>query len=275
VALSTRVPLNFFDRPVPLVFAHRGGRALGPENTIATFDAGLAAGADGLELDVHLSADDILVVHHDATLDRTTTASGPLARYTAAELVGMPADREFAATHRSATSPGSDASICIPTLSSVLARYPDIPIIVEMKEDSEAMGQALAREVRAASAQHRVCAAGYGLRSLRAVRRALPEMASSASQPEVRLAVYRSWVRCPVRRVAYGGYQVPERVGGTRVASPLFIRHAHAAGLRVQVWTVDEEADMRRLLTWGADALISNRPDTAVRIRDEFVRARR
>jgi glycerophosphoryl diester phosphodiesterase len=88
----------------------------------------------------------------------------------------------------------------------------------------------------------------------------------------VRLAVYRSSLRCPVRRAAYHTYQVPERAEATRIVSPRFIRHAHSAGLKVQVWTVDEEADMRRLLEWGVDGLISNRPDVGVSVRDEFVR---
>jgi glycerophosphoryl diester phosphodiesterase len=87
----------------------------------------------------------------------------------------------------------------------------------------------------------------------------------------VRLALYRSWLRWPVTRAPYHTYQVPEVAGGTRIVSPRFIRHAHQAGLKVQVWTVDEEADMRRLLEWGVDGLISNRPDVAVRVRDEFV----
>jgi glycerophosphoryl diester phosphodiesterase len=64
---------------------------------------------------------------------------------------------------------------------------------------------------------------------------------------------------------------VPECAETTRIVSPRFIRHAHSAGLKVQVWTVDEEADMRRLLDWGIDGLISNRPDLAVRMRDQFL----
>ena len=75
--------MPFFDSR-PQVFAHRGGCALGPENTIAAFDIGMATGADGLELDVHLSADGRAVVHHDDTLDRTTDAVGPIAARTAA-----------------------------------------------------------------------------------------------------------------------------------------------------------------------------------------------
>jgi glycerophosphoryl diester phosphodiesterase len=90
----------------------------------------------------------------------------------------------------------------------------------------------------------------------------------------VRLALYRSWLRWPVRRAAYGGYQVPEKAGATRVVSPRFIRAAHRTGLKVQVWTVDVRIDMDRLLGWGVDALISNRPDLAVTARDEYLRRR-
>ena len=265
--------MSFFNVFRPLVFAHRGGCALGPENTLATFDAGLACGADGLELDVQQSSDGVVVVCHDTTLDRTTAESGRVADRTAAQITSIQAGREFGPpTVSRGMVAGADASLTtIPTLQSVFARYPHARIIVEMKVDTDEMGVALAREVRAAGATHRVCAAGAGLRCLQAARRALPEMASSASSPEVRLALYRSWVRWPVSRVAYRGYQVPECAGVTRVVSPRFIQDSRRAGLPVQVWTVDDESDMRRLLTWGADALITNRPDVAVRIRDEML----
>src|SRR5437763_17163014 len=97
----------------PQVFAHRGGAALRPENTIEAFDHGLTLGADGLELDVHLSRDGIVVVHHDRTLERTTTLRGPVAARSAQEL----------------------AAAGVPALSDVLARYPDTRIIIEMKEN--------------------------------------------------------------------------------------------------------------------------------------------
>ena len=249
----------------PAVFAHRGGCALGPENTLAAFDLGLAAGADGLELDVHLSADGVPVVHHDPTLDRTTSERGPLAARTAAELARVDAGCRFADR---GVYPFRSQGVGIPALADVLRRYPGIPVIVEMKVDTAAMGDAVAREVRRAGAAGRVCAAGYGSRCVAAARAALPEMASSACHAEVRMAVYRTWVRWPVRRAAHGGYQVPEVSNGHRIVSPRFIRGAHGSGLQVQVWTVDEEADMERLLGWGVDGLISNRPDLAVRVRD-------
>ena len=254
----------------PQVFAHRGGCALGPENTIAAFDLGLAAGADGLEFDVHLSADGIAVVCHDDTLERTTGASGLVRALTAGELARV--DAGYCYRDAQGGFPFRSRGIGIPTLREVLHRYPGIPIIVEMKVNSEAMGLAVAAEARAAGAVEQVCAAGYGQRSIDAVRATVPEMATSGCHPEVRMAVYRSIAGWPVRNPPYEMFQVPERAGVIRVVSPRFLRHAHAAGVRVQVWTVDEEADMKRLLEWGVDGLISNRPDLAVRVRDTFVR---
>jgi glycerophosphoryl diester phosphodiesterase len=244
--------VTFFDSDRPLVFAHRGGMALGPENTIQAFDAGMKAGADGLELDVHLSADGVVVVHHDKTLERTTRGSGPISAKTVAEL----------------------ALLDVPTLGVALRRYPRARLIVEMKEDRAALGVALAREVRAAGAADRVCAAGFGDKAVGAARASLPEMATSATQAEVRRALHRTWVCWPLRSCSWQGYQVPERAGRLRVVSRRFVRYAHEAGLRVQVWTVDTEPDMIRLLDWGVDALISNHPGVAVRVRDTWVSAR-
>ena len=97
-------------------------------------------------------------------------------------------------------------------------------------------------------------------------------MATSASYSEAQWALYRSIARWPVRRARYDAFQVPESAGQLRIISPRFVRHVHAAGQRIQAWTIDDEADMQRLLGWGVDGLISNRPDVAVRVRDDFVR---
>lgn len=227
------------------------------------FELGVAAGADGLELDVHLARDGVVVVHHDATLDRTTNVSGPVQARSSAELACVDAAFRF---DRERGYPLRGVGVGVPTLRAVLERFPDIRIIIEMKVDSVEMGQAVVAEVRRAGAEERVCLAGFGAVAAEAARRAAPEVASSACGPEVRWALYRSWCRWPVRRVPYGGYQVPEAAEGHRIVTPRFVRHAHAAGLKVQVWTIDCEDDMRRLLAWGVDALITNRPDLAAQV---------
>jgi glycerophosphoryl diester phosphodiesterase len=265
------IQVTFFDSSEPLVLAHRGASMQAPENTLAAFDLGEAAGADGLELDVHLSADGVVVVHHDRTLDRTTDATGPIAQRTVAELARV--DAAFSFRNAAGAYPFRGQGIGVPTFADVLRRYPNRRLAVEMKVDSAAMGEAVARDVRRAGAVERVCAAGAGSRSATAARAALPGMACSATSLEIRLALYRSWLGWPVRHPRYGGYQIPEVHGATRIVSPRFIQHAHASNLKVQVWTVDDERDMERLLGWGVDALITNRPDAAVTIRNRVMRA--
>ena len=220
---------------------------------MAAFENGIALGADGLELDVHLSRDGAVVVHHDRLLDRTTRLRGPIADRTAEELER--AD--------------------VPTLADVLARYRDRRIIVEMKVNTPALAAATIDVIRRADAVDRVCLGSFGLRVLRAARALEPAIATSGAREEVRWALYRSWVRWPVSSVAYSGYQIPELSGRTRVVSPRFIECAHAAGLGVQVWTVDTEADARRLLAWGVDGLITDRPDVIVPLVSDGVRHHR
>lgn len=257
--------MSFFSSPGPLVFAHRGGCALGPENTLAAFELGIAAGADGIEVDVHLSADGVAVVHHDPMLDRATNETGPIAARTASELARVDAGYRFG---QDGTFPFRNQGVGIPTLREVLRRHRDTRVIIEMKVDEPALGVAVASEVRSADAVDRVCIAGYGVRCSTAARAALPDAARSACLREVRVALCWTWAGVRVRHAPYGGYQVPEVAGRIRVVSPRFLRYAHDAGLKVQVWVVDDEADMARLLAWGADGLITNVPDVAVRIRD-------
>ena len=243
------------------MFAHRGGSALAPENTLAAFDHGLNVGADGLELDVHLSREGVVVVHHDRALERTTNLRGAIAELTAGELARADAGHHF---RRGDTFPCRGLGIGVPTLAQVLARYRDVPIVIELKVNSAELAAATIDVVRRADAVDRVCLGSFGFRVLRAARTLEPAIATSAAREEVRWALYRCRCRWPVSRVAYAGYQVPERAGRTRVVSPRFVDAAHRAGLGVQVWTVDTEGDARRLLDWGIDALITDRPDIIV-----------
>ena len=244
-----------------LVLAHRGGSGLAPENTLAAFDKGLALGADGLELDVHLSRDGRVVVHHDRTLDRTTDRRGLVADHTADDLARADAGHRF---ERRGSFPFRGQGLGVPLLADVLVRYRDVPIVIELKVNAPELARALVDVVRRANAVDRVCVGSFGLRVLRAVRGLEPALATSAAREEVRWALYRSWCRWPVSRVPYRCYQVPEWSGRTHVVSPRFVAAAHAAGLPVQVWTVDNEIDAQRLLDWGVDALITDRPDLIV-----------
>lgn len=233
---------RFFTASKPLVFAHRGGAALAPENTLEAFAHALALGVDGIELDVRPSRDGRIVVHHDETLDRTTTLRGAVSRYDADEL----------------------ARAGVPELSAVLRACRDVRAIVEIKVSTKEFGRAVVEEIRRASAIDRVCVGAFGSAALAAVRAEEPALATSASREEVRQALYRSWLGRPLGNLPYDGYQVPERAGLTRVVSERFVRRAHQAGVGIQVWTVNAEESARRLLGWGVDALITDRPDLLV-----------
>src|SRR4051794_16662408 len=254
----------FFAASRPLVFAHRGGSGLAPENTIMAFETGVALGADGLELDVRLSRDGVVVVHHDASLDRTTNARGRVDALDAAELARVDAGYHFRRAEGQPEYPCRGQGIGVPTLAAVLARFRDARIIVELKLNDAALADAALDVVRRADAVERVCFGSFGSRVLRAARTAEPALATSASREEVRWALYRSWCGWPYRRPAYAGFQVPEWSGRTRVVSRRFVDAAHRAGLGVQVWTVDTEDTARRLLGLGVDALITDRPDRIV-----------
>lgn len=247
----------------PLVFAHRGGSALRPENTIVAFDHGLASGADGLEFDVRLSSDGVPMVHHDETLDRTTSGTGRLSAHTAAVL------EQFDAGHHFRDADGlsyRERGCRIPRLSDVLARYTGIPLIIELKGADPHVARRSVEAVRAAGASSRVCFGGFHGGVLHAARALGADVTTSAAKEEIRWFLYRSWVGLAPRHVPFHAFQVPETSGVTRVVSPRFVRAARRAGLPVQVWTVDVPADMERLLAWGVGALISDRPDLAVQV---------
>ncbi|MEO8077840.1 MAG: glycerophosphodiester phosphodiesterase [Acidobacteriota bacterium] len=253
----------------PLVYAHRGGAALRPENTLAAFDHGLSLGADGLELDVHLSRDGVVVVHHDPTLERTTGGRGNLSAVAADELARLDAGHWFrpaSAGPGTATAefPFRGLGLGVPRLREVLARYPGVPLIIELKVNDPELARRAIDDIRLERAVDNVSFGSFGWQVLRAAREYEPRIPTGAAREEVRWALYRSWVRWPLGTPAYREFQVPERAGATTIISPRFIAHAHAAGLPVKIWTVNEADDVRRLIGWGADAIISDRPDVAV-----------
>lgn len=272
-------PLSTGAQPVqsgrPLVYAHRGGAALRPENTLEAFDHGLSFGADGLELDVHLSKDGVVVVHHDATLERTTSGRGRVADHTAEELARLDAGYWFtaegavAASSVSARAPGGFSyrgrDVRIPTLRDLLRRYPDASLLIELKANDPELARRTIDEIRSAGAIERTALGSFYRDVLHAARSYEPRIRTGAAREETRWALYRSWVGWPFRRrTPYQEFQVPERSGVTTIVTPRFVKHAHRAGLTVKVWTVDDPADMRRLISWGIDALISDRPDLAM-----------
>jgi glycerophosphoryl diester phosphodiesterase len=253
-----------------LVFAHRGGAKLAPENTMAAFANGLSLGSDGLECDVHLSRDGVPVVIHDKTLERTTDASGLVGVRTAAELAQVDAGYHFTGIDRS--FPFRRRGIGVPTLEAVLRSSVTARVIIEMKQGEPALARAVLDVVRQTKAVDRVCVGSFYRQGLEVIRSEEPAMATSASEGEARWTLYRSWCRWPLTSArVYCAFQVPEYAGRMRVVSPAFVEQAHRSGARVDVWVVDGADDIMRLFSWGVDGVITDRPDVAIAARNAWV----
>jgi glycerophosphoryl diester phosphodiesterase len=245
----------------PLVFGHRGGAALAPENTLAAVGAGLSAGADGIEVDVRLSLDGVAVLMHDATLDRTTNAAGPVGALSAADLGLLDAGYRFG---RDGGHPFRGRAIGVPRLTEVLGRFRETAFIVELKSADPRLARAVVDDIHAAGASGRVTVGSFDKAALDAVRALDPAIRTGADMDTVRSGLdVASWPGAPAAP-AFEAFQVPELYAGIRIVTPEFIDRAHGSGISVFVWTVNAEDDMQRLLDWGVDGLITDRPDIAV-----------
>lgn len=242
----------------PLLIAHRGGAGLAPENTIVAFRQAVDDwGADMIELDVHATADGECVVIHDPTVDRTTDGSGWVAEKTLAELRQLDAGYRFT-PDGGRTYPFRGQGVRIPTIGEVLEALPDTRLTVELK--TGAAQRPLFEAIRRAGASGRVIAAAEQSRS-RTLFVEYPGVQSASSRQVLhflilyRLGLHRFW-RAPVVAV-----QIPESWRGRQLLSPRLVRAFHARGLAVHIWTVNERADMERLLDWGVDGIVTDRPD--------------
>ena len=242
----------------PLLIAHRGGSALAPENTLRAFDRALRWwGADILELDVQPTRDGEAVVFHDPTLERTTNGHGRVRDLSFAQLRELDAGFRFS-PDGGRSFPFRGRGETVASLEQVLAAFPRVRINVEIKHADAALR--VRDTIAAAGATGRVLVAA-GERANRLVLEDYPGPLSAAEN-EIRnfwLAGHVGLSRWVVPAV--DALQIPDTHRGMRVASPRLVRAAHRHNIPVHVWTVDEVADMERLLAWNVDGIISDRPD--------------
>ena len=248
--------------PSPIAFAHRGGAALWPENTLTSFRGAIGLGFRYIETDLHRTADGHIVCFHDPTLERTTDGIGRVWDKTLAEIKALDAGWSF--TRDGVTFPFRGASGCeVPTLEEALALHPELRLNIEIKQRSPAMEAALWDALDRLDAHERVLVAAEHdalvdrFRKLR--RRQLP------TSPGVR-GVLRFWlgVRSGLGRFdryPFSALQVPVGHAGLTVVDRAFVEAAHAHGLHVHVWTIDAPEEMHRLLDLGVDGVMTDRPD--------------
>ncbi len=247
----------------PLLIAHRGGAGLYPENTLAAFErADRCWQADMIELDVRASADGHCVVIHDETVDRTTNGTGDVASMTLADLRALDAAYHFT-RDGGRTHPLRGRGVTIPTINEVLHALPAMRFTVEVK--TGAAQRPLFDAIHAAGAESRIIAAG----AFDADRTLFGEWkgALSASSEQGKRFYLLHRLRL-ARLVGFAAHvaQSPEEWSGRRVVTPRFVRDVHRGGAHLHVWTVNDPADMERLLGWGVDGLLTDRPDRLAQV---------
>lgn len=250
----------------PLVVAHRGGKGLWPESSLFAYERASALGVDMIEMDVHLSRDGQLVVIHDATVDRTTDGRGAVADLTFEQLQRLDAGYHWTADG-GLSFPYRGEGVRIPLLSEVIARLPEQPKVIEMKGAESGIEEQLCSLLERTDQTERVIVGSFHERTLRRFRTLCPSVATSADPLSVRILVGLNWLGLgTLLSPSYQTLQIPEQHGMLTVANASLLQRAHERGLHVQLWTINEQPTMRRLLELGADGLITDYPDRALQL---------
>jgi glycerophosphoryl diester phosphodiesterase/membrane-associated phospholipid phosphatase len=266
--VQERVP-HFAAQDVSVI-AHSGAQGHAPTNTFEAFDVALEQGADTLEMDLQLTADDEVVVIHDGTVDRTTGEPGVVRELTLDEIRALDAGWYF--EDEQGQHPFRGQGITIPTLAEVLERYPDTHLIVELKTDG---GEEIIQPAIDLLREHgrddgSVTVASFSSSYLVPVREQLPDVPTNMPEGETtgfyvrQLVGLHPWWSPPGEL-----FQVPEYHDGRHVVTPRFVRAAERLGVDVQVWTINEVEQMHRLLDAGVHGILTDYPDRLVQVLEE------
>jgi glycerophosphoryl diester phosphodiesterase len=251
----------------PVNLAHRGASALAPENTIEAFRLAVEAGAGGLELDVHMTRDGHIVVIHDATVDRTTNGSGAVSEMILDELRRLDAGHNFSPDGGPAR-PYRGRGVRVPTLGEVLEEFPVGAVNIEIKAGTPGIEETVLGVLREAKALGRVLVVSTPHHIVKHFRKVSGgDVSTGASRWEIGVFYIASRLRLErLVRPAYDALQVPLRHRGIPVVTPRFLRAAHARGVKVDAWTINQADEMRRLLDLGIDVIMTDRPGTLAEV---------
>lgn len=249
-----------------VVLAHRGFRGKYPENTLLAFQKAAELGVDGLEMDIHSTKDGVIVVSHDATVDRTTNGTGLIKEMSLAELKRLDAGYRWTPDN-GRTHPFRGQGITIPTLEEIFNTFPNFWINVDIKQTSPPIVTPFVQMIRRFDMASNMMVGSFDTTTVRQFRREYPEVATVATASEARRLYILSKFR--LGRFYQGqakALQLPEFNGRNRVITPRFVADAHRSGTAVHVWTVNETADMARFIEMGVDGLITDYPDRLLKL---------
>ena len=257
---------SYFNPDKFLVIAHRGGRSLGPESTIYTFQRAVELGVDVIEIDVHSTRDGHLVIIHNRTVDRTTNGSGPVAGFTMKELRALDAAHRWS-PDKGRTYPLRGKGITVPTLAEAFTALPATRINIEIKESNPEVVASLCDLIRDFKKADQVMIASFDTSQLNRLRSQCPEVATSAGSREAFVFYGIQWAHLEnIYTPKAQALQVPENWGNIQVITPRFLKAARARNLRVHVWTVNNPQHMQRLLKLGVDGIMTDVPEKLIEL---------
>ncbi|HEU5367421.1 MAG TPA: glycerophosphodiester phosphodiesterase family protein [Ktedonobacterales bacterium] len=234
----------FMVRRAMLCFAHRGASGHSPENTLLAFRYAFELGADAIECDVQLSADGAPVIIHDSTVDRTTNGKGIVVQLSLEQLRRLDAG----------------AGEQIPELREVLAlcreqrKLVNLEIKADTLEQAQRTAQVVGKVLETGGYHDLALVSSFWLPCLPSLKNAFPQVRTATLHSGAR---WRLLNMITAARAAGADALHPD----VRLVSRALVEHAHAAGLQVNVWTIDQPKRMQRLASWGVDGIFTNYPE--------------
>ncbi len=244
----------------PLLFAHRGSTLLAPENTQAAFDLALHYQSDVLEIDVRLSRDGYVMVTHDETLDRTTDGKGAVIKLPMHELKKLDAGYRFIDLTGKRYR---DIGLKLLSLQELFDLYPGVGVNIDIKDKSVKAAEAVADCIKQYAADRWINVGSFHETVIRRFRQIAPEVSTAASRNEVAGLYFKSTL--PLDPV-YRYLQIPVRYWGIPLHGQRFISKVQKAQLKVVYWTINDAKRMHVLLKKGANGVVTDRPDIALRV---------
>ncbi len=249
---------EFFDLPLPRLFAHRGASGDYPENTMPAFRAAHAAAVPYIELDVHITRDGEIVVVHDEDLLRVAGKAGRIEEMNLADVCAADAGFNFSPDGKQYAFRGD--GVCVPTLREVLETFPQQFFVIEIKPIAPSLVAPLLAVLRDTKMTRRALIASEHQPPLDQVRALAPRIPTGFSADEVRGFLMSLPPGAPSFTPAGAALQIPPEYQSMKLVTAESVTAAHRLGVEVHVWTVNEAAQMRELLAMGVDGIMTDYP---------------
>jgi glycerophosphoryl diester phosphodiesterase len=259
--VPNRIDTDFFKLPIPRAFGHRGSAGTHPENTLESFRAAAAMGAPYIELDIHATRDGEIVVAHDDHLARMCGLGRAIPEMSYSEVAAADAGRMFT-LDGGGTFPFRGEGLKVPRLSDVLAAFPKLRVIVEVKQIAPSIVAPMLDVIDRAGMRRNVLVASEHQEPLDEVRKLAPDIPTNFSYLES--GQFMQAMVAGGNETNYrppgAALQIPPEYESWPLVTPESVAFAHRVGIEIHVWTVNEESEMAQLLDMGVDGIISDYP---------------